>query len=176
MAAGSISSDDFRDAMARFASGVTVVTAFDRGTPVGFTATGFTSVSLAPPLVLVCVAKRASVHAAIVASRSFGVSILAERQAWIAEQFARSGDDRFRGVSLRDGGVPLVEGAVAQLVCLPHARHESGDHTIVVGEVVDARTDGERPLVHCVRRFGAFVADVGPRLATANAGVQPERS
>ena len=163
MAAGPVSSQDFREALSRFASGVTIVTALEGNTPVGFTATGFTSVSLSPPLVLVCVARRASVHAALVASRSFGVSVLAERQTWIAEQFARSGVDRFRGVPVRRAGVPLVEGAVAQLECRRHSRHESGDHTILIGEVVEAWTGGERPLVHCSRRFGAFVAEAPPR-------------
>jgi flavin reductase (DIM6/NTAB) family NADH-FMN oxidoreductase RutF len=156
----------FLDALAHFASGVVVVTARGEGKtaadPAGFTASAFTSASLTPPLVLVCVRQTGSAHDAVVGAELFGVSILADRQAWIAEQFARSGVDRFENVPLRlegDVRVPLVEGALAHLECRRHSAHTAGDHTILVGEVERCWIAPGRPLVHFGRKFGAFVAD-----------------
>jgi flavin reductase (DIM6/NTAB) family NADH-FMN oxidoreductase RutF len=154
-----VPSHTFRDALAHFASGVTVVTAWTADGRVGFTATGFASVSLSPPLVLVCVGHRASAHDGVVGAARFGVSVLSERQRWIAEQFARSGVDRFRDVPIQNGGVPLVEGALVALECRRQATHEAGDHTVLIGEVVGAAIQPGRPLVHYARRYGAFVAE-----------------
>ncbi|MGA2449787.1 MAG: flavin reductase family protein [Polyangiaceae bacterium] len=154
-----ISAAAFREALAHFASGVTVVASRDAAGLFGFTATGFTSVSLAPPLILVCVGKTASVYGRIVEAVHFGVSILSERQGGIAQQFAQSKIDRFRDVTLRDASTPLIDGAVAALECRRHAHHDGGDHTILVGEVVGVFVGAGRPLVHCSRRFGAFVAE-----------------
>jgi flavin reductase (DIM6/NTAB) family NADH-FMN oxidoreductase RutF len=159
----SVSVAAFREALAHFASGVTVVAANGPSGPAGMTATGFTSVSLVPPLILVCVAKDASAHEAIVRADRFGVSVLDERQAWIARQFARKNVDRFEGVSLVPGATgraPLVDEALAHIECRKHARHDGGDHTIVVGEVVEASVSAGRPLVHFARRFGAFLAEL----------------
>ena len=156
------SNEAFREALAHFASGITVVTTRTAAGPVGFTASAFTSVSLAPPLVLVCVGKRASAHEPLVGAELFGVSVLAERQGELAEQFGRSGIDRFRGVPLRTGArVPLVDGALVQLECRRHATHDAGDHTILVGEVLDGKVAPERPLVHFGRKLGRFVANGG---------------
>jgi flavin reductase ActVB len=156
---GTISQTDFREALAHFASGVTVITATSAGGPVGFTASAFTSVSLEPPLVLVCIAHTASAHDAVVAAERFGVSVLGERQGWIAERFARHGIDRFEGVALRsDNGatVPLIEGALVHLACRRHATHVAGDHTILIGQVDWGSTVSGRPLVHFARRLGAM--------------------
>jgi flavin reductase ActVB len=158
---GSFSSTEFREALAHFASGVTIITARNGSGPVGFTASAFTSVSLVPPLVLVCIAHTASAHDAVVAAQSFGVSVLGEGQGWIAEQFARHGVDRFDGVPLRvedSGGVPLIDGALVQLECRRHVTHTAGDHTILIGEVQRGVTRSGRPLVHFARRLGGFVA------------------
>jgi flavin reductase ActVB len=116
-------------------------------------------VSLNPPLILVCIAHTASAHDAVVAAERFGVSVLGERQGWIAEQFARHGIDRFDGVALRaDNGasVPLIDGALVHLDCRRHATHTAGDHTILIGEVDWGSTASGRPLVHFARRLGAF--------------------
>ncbi len=164
-----ISVHQFREALAHFASGVTVVAARTATGLVGFTATGFTSASLTPPLVLVCVGKSASAHDGIVGAGSFGVSVLSDGQEWIAEQFARSGIDRFRDVPLRPGGVPLVEGALAQLECRRHARYDAGDHSILLGEALDGFVGVGRPLVRFARRFGAFVAESNHRPTPAAA-------
>jgi flavin reductase ActVB len=158
----SISSAEFREALARFASGVTVVAARDSRGLVGFTATGFTSVSLSPPLILVCIGKKASVHDRIVDAELFGVSVLAERQAWIAEQFARPGVDRFLNVPLSNDGLPRaprVEGALTRLECQKHALHDAGDHTLLVGKVLAGAIANGRPLVHFARRFGGFITE-----------------
>jgi flavin reductase (DIM6/NTAB) family NADH-FMN oxidoreductase RutF len=150
------SSAAFREALSRFASGVIIVTADTPEGPIGFTASAFSSVSLEPPLILVCVGKKASAYAVVHAPR-FGVSVLHEEQEGIAEQFARQGVDRFAGVALRRASaVPLVEGAIAQLDCRRHALHDAGDHTILVGEVLGAHTSPGRPLLHYARAFGGL--------------------
>jgi len=152
-----VSGAAFRDALAQFASGVTIVTAHGAAGPVGLTATAFASASLAPPLVLFCIAKRASTYAAVMAAERFGISILGEDQRWIAEQFGRSGVDRFEGISLRPGArVPLIDGALVQLDCGRYATHDAGDHTILLGEVGEAAIASGPPLVHHARRFGRF--------------------
>jgi flavin reductase (DIM6/NTAB) family NADH-FMN oxidoreductase RutF len=163
--AESFSSAAFREALAHFASGVTIVTAHGDSGPIGFTASAFASVSLAPPLVLVCVKKASSTHDAVVAAGNFGINVLADRQTWIADQFARTGVDRFAGVPLRanEGEVaPLVEGALVQIECRRHATHEAGDHTILLGEVIRASVLTGRPLVHYARRYGAFAVESAP--------------
>lgn len=155
-----ISSESFKDTLAQFASGVTIVTTHGAHGYVGFTATGFTSVSLSPPLVLVCIARKASAHDAVVGSDHFGVSVLDEHRPWIATQFARSNVDRFADVpvSLQEPtGVPLIEGAIAHLQCRKHVRHDAGDHSILVGEVLAASVTSGNPLLHFARRFGHFV-------------------
>jgi flavin reductase (DIM6/NTAB) family NADH-FMN oxidoreductase RutF len=166
---GSFSTAEFREALAHFASGVTIITARAEDAPVGFTASAFTSVSLAPPLVLVCIAKTASAHDAVVAAEQFGVSVLGEGQGWIAEQFARHGVDRFQGVPLREdavGGVPFIDGALVHLECRRHVTHTAGDHTILIGEVQRGSTLSGRPLVHFARRLGGFVAQNAPRASS----------
>lgn len=161
----------FREALAHFASGVTVVAVNGPSGPTGFTATGFTSVSLAPPLILVCISKEASAYEAIVRAPYFGVSILDESQTWIALQFARKNVDRFDGVGLIygvAGGAPFVEQALAHIECRSHAHHDGGDHTIVIGEVLEASVGTGRPLLHFARRFGAFLAEQPQRSAAAS--------
>ena len=161
-----ISSAAFRESLAHFASGVTVVTARTPSGPVGFTATAFTSVSLDPPLVLVCIAATTSAHDAIVAADEVGVSILSEGQSWIAEQFARRNVDRFDGVAVRDtngAGPPLIGGAIVQLVGRPHIRSEAGDHTVLVLQITHAAVTPGKPLLHFSRRFGGFAPEALPR-------------
>lgn len=167
----SLSNEAFRNAMAQFASGVTVVTARSATGPVGLTASSFTSVSATPPLILVCLARAAMAQRVVVAAEVFAVSVLAEWQAWIAEQFARPGADRFRGVPICFGDtkdLPLVEGALVHLACRRHATHDGGDHHIVVGEVRSGWVSPGRPLLHYGRRFGGFVATdhAGPHTPT----------
>ena len=151
----------FRNAMAQFPSGVTIVTTRgDGGDAKGFTASAFSSLSLDPPLILVCLDRRAESHAAFESAAHFAVSILAEGQAETALRFAKSGADKFGGFEVEPGsvtGMPVIPGALVHLECRMHDRLPGGDHTILVGEVLFAHTDDTlRPLLHHNRRFGVF--------------------
>jgi flavin reductase (DIM6/NTAB) family NADH-FMN oxidoreductase RutF len=141
---------DFKLAMSHFASGVTVVTTEHAGAQYGMTVASFASLSLHPPLVLVCIEKNVKSHDAIVNARKFGVSILAKDQTDISNRFASRRDDRFDGVAIRTGelGLPLIEGALCTLECTLHQSLPGGDHTIFVGEVVAAHSTESAPLVY----------------------------
>ncbi len=152
----------FRDALAHFGSGVTVVAARAAGALVGLTATAFTSVSIAPPLVLVCVGRTTGAGDGVVSSDVFGISILEQSQRWIAEHFARKNVDRFQGVSWSAGPIasaPLIDGALARLECRQHARHDAGDHVLLVGRVLGVTVADGAPLMHHRRQFGMFLPD-----------------
>ena len=140
----------FKLAMSHFASGVTVVTTELDGKPYGMTVASFASLSLHPPLVLVCIEKNVKSHDAIAAAGAFGVSILAQGQGELSNRFASRSDDKFAGVDVRRGelGVPLLDGAICTLECRVQEQLPGGDHTIFVGEVVDAQTADGAPLVY----------------------------
>ncbi|GAC1689352.1 MAG: flavin reductase family protein [Gemmatimonadaceae bacterium] len=144
--------DSFRAVLGRFASGVTVVTTRDDdGRALGMTVSAFSSVSLDPPLVMVCVDTSASMHRALVRSTYFGVSILGSEQEELARRFAHAeASDRFDGLGYERGGtgVPLFAGAAAQIECRRTETHAAGDHTIVLAEVVAAQTFEARPLLY----------------------------
>jgi flavin reductase (DIM6/NTAB) family NADH-FMN oxidoreductase RutF len=134
-----IASEEFRRACGRFATGVTVATVLDaRGRPHGLTVNSFTSVSLAPPLVLICLGHNVTVIDAFRPAEFFGINVLAAGQQEIADRFARKGLDRFADISWRRGktGVPLLSGVLATLECSVRQRTPSGDHDIFLGEVV----------------------------------------
>jgi flavin reductase ActVB len=154
--------DDFRNAMSRFATGVTIVTTNDPGgRPVGFTASAFSSLSLNPPLVLVCLDRRAECFEAFQATDLMAINILAMGQDDIAMRFATRGADKFGATRTTAGtatGTPLIDGALAQVECRVHERVEGGDHVILVGEVVQAASDDSEPLLHYNRNFGRFQA------------------
>lgn len=153
---------DFRNALSRFASGVTVVTTIDAtGRRTGFTASAFSSLSLDPPLVLVCLDKRAHSHPAFASCEEFAVSILTADQTDIALRFARSDIDKFQDVAVVAGeitGMPLIAGAMVHLECRVYGRPDGGDHTIIIGEVLRAITAATptEPLLHFNRQFGRF--------------------
>ena len=140
--------------MSRFASGVAVVTARQGQERVGLTASSFVSVSMDPPLVLVCVAKTLPAQTIIEVERAFAVNILGAHQLDVALRFAGLKPelpDRFEGLAWTDGvtGSPLLEGSIASLDCRLHASHPGGDHTIFVGEVVGTRIGSDRePLLY----------------------------
>jgi flavin reductase (DIM6/NTAB) family NADH-FMN oxidoreductase RutF len=140
----------FKLAMSQFASGVTVVTTEHDGTAYGMTVASFASLSLHPPLVLICIEKSVKSHDAIDAAGIFGVSILSGSQAEISGRFASRSDDKFTGVAVskRELGVPLIDGAICTLECRVQDRLAGGDHTIFVGEVTSAETGDEPPLVY----------------------------
>jgi flavin reductase ActVB len=151
---------DFRNAMSTFASGVTIVTTTQDGRgPAGFTASAFNSLSLNPPLVIVCLDRGADCFSAFEVATHFGLSILAHGQDAIAKLFATRGADKFGGTPTVAGvatGMPLVPGAIAQVECRMHSRLDGGDHLILVGEVIHANSADVEPLLHYNRKFGHF--------------------
>ena len=147
-----IDPDSFRSVLGRFASGITVVTTRDAdGRDVGMTVSAFCSVSLDPPLVQVCVDHAASLYAALVVSTRYGVSILAAEQEALSRRFATAESTRrFDGIGYRRGesGVLLLDDALAHLECRIVAAHDTGDHTMFVGEVESATARSARPLLY----------------------------
>ena len=140
----------FRKAMSCFASGVTVVTTELDGAPHGITVSAFSSLSLQPPLVLVCIEKSTRIHDVIGKAERFAVNILEQGQEEISNRFASRSEDRFAGIPLRRGklGLPLLEQAMALIECRLHASLPGGDHTIFVGEVVAADIRPSDPLIY----------------------------
>lgn len=140
-----------RTVMGSFPTGVTVVAVRDAaGIPIGLTVNSFTSVSLDPPLVLVCIDCRAQSHAALVESGGFAVSILAASQADVARRFAaRPSEGRFDGVPWHaaPSGNPVLSGAVAWIDCEIHKLVAAGDHTILLGRATAAGTSDEPALL-----------------------------
>lgn len=128
-----------RNAFGTFMTGVTVVTAHDENAaPLGFTANSFTSVSIDPPLVLVCLANSSQNYDALVAAPGFAVNILAETQIAVSNTFARKVDDRFASVAWRKGpnGAPILNGVSAWFDCRMFKTVDAGDHVILIGEVM----------------------------------------
>jgi flavin reductase (DIM6/NTAB) family NADH-FMN oxidoreductase RutF len=146
-----IEKQEYRKALGRFATGITVITvAKPEGGVHGMTANSFTSVSLAPLLILVCVDERAHLLPLLTAAGRFGVSVLNEDQQAISELFARpypevNPDVRFRH-SLH--GTPLLEGVLATLDCKVVDAHVAGDHTIFIGEVEEISWTDGNPLLY----------------------------
>ena|SRR5919199_6578229 len=144
--------------MARHASGVVVVSTVDAGGFRGLTASSFTSVSLDPPLLLVCLDTLSATRDAVVTVRRFNVSLLARNQEFVADRFAGRAplvDPAWRAVPHRVGanGIAVVEGCVAWFECDLEQLHAAGDHDIAVGRVLRAEAAGGDPLVHWDRAF-----------------------
>ncbi|HSP17102.1 MAG TPA: flavin reductase family protein [Thermoanaerobaculia bacterium] len=140
----------FKLAMSQFASGVTIVTTEHGGKPYGLTVASFASLSLHPPLVLVCIEKSVKSHDALVAAKKFGVSILGAEQGEISNRFASRLDDKFAGVATARGelGVPLIDGALCTIECRVREQLSGGDHSIFIGEVVSSHVREGAPLVY----------------------------
>src|SRR6476469_5450747 len=140
----------FKMAMSHFASGVTIVTTEHDGKPYGLTVASFASLSLHPPLVLVCIEKTVKSHDAMVAAKKFGVSILGSDQSDVSGRFASKVDDKFAGAATRRGelGIPLIEGALCTIECRVRDQLPGGDHSIFIGEVVDVQAREGAPLVY----------------------------
>lgn len=155
MSKPSVAQQDFRDALARWASGVTIVTARHGDEPIGMTAASFSSLSLDPPLVLVCVARSAYSHDPLVSADGFAVHILGSGQDEMSSRFASAGAEKFDGLPDERGefGVPLLRAGVARLVCAHHAALDGGDHTILVGRVLSTELAGTDPLIYCNRSY-----------------------
>jgi|SRR5215470_1930408 len=146
-----IDKEDFRRVLSHFAAGVTVVTTLDAdGQPFGLTATAFTSVSLEPPLVLVCVDKKAETYPHFEPCGAFAVNFLAHEQRDVSQHFAKHGGDKFSALGWRRGvlGVPLLEGTIGHVECRIRHWYDAGDHTIMVGEIESADACEGEPLLH----------------------------
>ena len=146
-----ISPDEFRQALGHFATGVTVVTTSDGdGRPTGLTASAFTSVSLDPPLVLVCVDHKSQSYPALRERGRFAVNILRRDQQAVSRRFASTRLDKFDEVPFHVSaiGLPLIDAALAQLECVTVSMHVEGDHTIFVGRVERAHVGAGEPLVY----------------------------
>ncbi len=146
-----VSKDEFRAALSRFISGVTVVTTIGKDNrPAGITVSAFSSVSLEPPLILACIDKRASLHDHLTEGSYFAVNILAEDQQHVSRRFASKEQDRFDGSRYRWGvsGAPLLDGAVGYIECRVVHAYPGGDHTIIVGEVESTSVAEHKPLAY----------------------------
>jgi 3-hydroxy-9,10-secoandrosta-1,3,5(10)-triene-9,17-dione monooxygenase reductase component len=140
-----VSGAEMRRVLGHFATGVTVLTARVGGEPVGMVANSFTSVSLEPPLVLICAGADSDTWPRIREAERFCVNVLGHDQRELAISFARKGTDRYAGVELAgDGeGPPRLAGVIAHVECRIWAEHPGGDHTIVVGEVLELAVSDE---------------------------------
>jgi flavin reductase (DIM6/NTAB) family NADH-FMN oxidoreductase RutF len=146
-----ISKEDFRGALSRFASGITVVTSVDdAGRLHGMTVSAFCSVSLEPPLILICISKDTGSHDSIAKIKKFAVNILREDQAELSERFSAPVEDKFGSTEYHESpdGLPLLNGALANLECRLVHSYDGGDHTVYVGEVENAAMFGGQPLLH----------------------------
>lgn len=146
-----ISRDEFRAALGRFASGVTVVTTRDsEGKLHGITISAFCSLSLDPPLILVCIDKNTGSHFALTQTSSFIVNILREDQQYLSDRFASFLPDKFEAIEYSPGidALPVLENALASLECRLVNSHDNGDHTIFVGQIERATINDGNPLVY----------------------------
>ena len=152
--------DDFRRVLGHFATGVTIVTACDgQGKPTGLTASAFTSVSLEPPLILICVAHTSQSYPALRDGGRFAVNFLGNKQEDASRRFATSKIvDKFEGVAyhMSEMGLPILTDSLAHVECVTVNTHVEGDHTVFIGRV-DAcgASDGE-PLLYFRGKYGRF--------------------
>jgi len=145
-----IEKNELRRVMGHFATGVTVITSIrSSGEMHGLTANAFTSVSLIPPLLLVCIDKKAESYPCFDESKIFTVNVLAADQEALSRRFAVTGGDKFEGVSYKVGanGAPILDGALAFLECKVTQKIDGGDHTIYIGEIEQAETKEGKPLL-----------------------------
>ncbi len=146
-----------RDALGRFATGVTVITCAGPDGPVGITANSFASVSLDPPLVLWSIARTSSRYAAFAGAGGFAIHILGADERDLAARFAKAGSG-FDGLSVSTGrgGAPLIGGTLARFDCALHAGVDGGDHLIMLGRVLQASFREGAPLVFAQGHYGHF--------------------
>jgi len=160
----SVDTAGFRRALGQFATGVTVVTTRDAaGHPLGLTVSAFCSLSLHPPLVLVCIDHRSEANAGMRESGLFAVSVLAEGQEDVSRRFAAPGRSKTEGFPFAPGkqGLPLVPGALAHVECRVRSFHDEGDHAVWVGEVRSLAAHPGRPLVYHAGSYRSL--DTGSR-------------
>ena len=146
-----------KQAMRAYPQGVTVVTTDSNG-PKGITVSSFTSVSLDPPLVMVSIAKGSAMHDLLRGAKSFAVNFLADDQKSVSDRFAgrTHAKEKFEGLKFSKGitGSPVISGARAVLECTLWKAYEGGDHSVLIGEVISAKTlNSKRPLVYYLQQY-----------------------
>ncbi len=149
----------FRRALGNFLTGVTVVTTVDHlGRPRGITANSFTSVSLDPPLVLVCIAKNAESYEAFVSGGGFAVNILTDSQRSLSQLFASKSVGKFDAVKWRpgDNGAPVIDDSLAWFDCRNYQKSDAGDHMVLIGEVTRFGAGSGQPLGYCQGNYVNF--------------------
>jgi flavin reductase (DIM6/NTAB) family NADH-FMN oxidoreductase RutF len=150
----------FREVVGHFTTGVAVVTTRHGDDRFGVTASAVSSLSLDPPMLLVCLNRRLPTCDAIEAAGAFAVNILAEGQDAVALQFATRHPDKFRGVEVADGDLrlPMLSDALAHLECRVHNRVDAATHAVFLGEVLTARALGGSPLTYFRGAFGRLAS------------------
>jgi flavin reductase len=156
----SLDSSLFRRVMGQFASGVTVITAESSGEVRGMTASAFMSGSLNPPLILVSVAKRASMHTHLQAAGRFAVNILGAGQEEIANHFAGRALPAYAPEFVHIGRIPTLGSVATVITAETVATHECGDHTLFVGHILTMTADDTPPLVYHAGKFGGLASGV----------------
>jgi flavin reductase (DIM6/NTAB) family NADH-FMN oxidoreductase RutF len=154
-----IDKNELRRIMGHFATGVTVITTVsDNGTPYGLTANAFMSVSLEPPLLLISVDKKAESYPYFEQSKVFTVNILRDDQEGLSRRFAVSGGNKFEAVAYHRGAneTPILEDTLAHIECRLYAAYDGGDHTLYLGEILEAETREGRPLLFYRGGYRAF--------------------
>jgi flavin reductase (DIM6/NTAB) family NADH-FMN oxidoreductase RutF len=145
-----------RRAVGQFATGVTIITTVtSEGEPAGCTVSAFSSLSLDPPLVLVCIDQGRVMHQQLTAAPGYVVNVLRTDQRELAVRFAGRGEDRFTGLRTAPGrhGIPLIDGAIAHIQCDLHSVLHGGDHAIIVGRVRALATHAGDPLLYAQGAF-----------------------
>jgi flavin reductase (DIM6/NTAB) family NADH-FMN oxidoreductase RutF len=156
-----IGADEFRRVLGHFATGVTIVTTCDGdGRPTGLTVSAFCSLSLDPPLVLVCVDHKSQSYPALRDGGRFAVNVLCREQEDVSRRFASTRLDKFDGVpyTLSPLRLPLLDGAIAHIECTTTAQHPQGDHTIFIGRVERAHAAAGDPLLYHRGRYARLQA------------------
>lgn len=151
-----VNSDSFKHALGRFASGVTIVTTADGEKLAGLTVSAFSSVSLDPPYVLVCINKQSSAIEPLRSSKVFAVNMLSDEQVAVSNLFANPRVDKFAEAQYRMGqlNIPILEGCLAHLECSLVQEVDAGDHYVYLGQVEEAQVDEtKRPLLYYRGRY-----------------------
>jgi 4-nitrophenol 2-monooxygenase / 4-nitrocatechol 4-monooxygenase, reductase component len=152
----SLTPEEFREVISHFASGVTVVTALHDGRPFGTTASAVTSLSLEPPMLLICMNKQSETGRAVAAAGHFAVNILGADQVELAQRFARKGGDKFADVPVSDGkwGEPIFDEALATLECRVAEQTAVATHYVFMAEVLSGAARAGTPLAYFRGQFG----------------------
>lgn len=152
-----VDEQQFKDALGRFASGVTVVTVADGDERTGLTVSAFSSLSLEPPYILICINNASSALALLERTKQFAVSILSAEQSDISNRFASHTEDKFDGIKyhLGQSGLPVLDDALVTLECALVNTFPGGDHTIYIGRVDAATVDSSKsPLLYFHGKYG----------------------